>query len=132
MMTRILDYDALFNERGEQANICTDAGLGGSYAGRVVRQMPEDLILRAPERSPEPPRPICGEPLPRESTRESTRTMAIRDYDPTLRRRPVRYVDFDTFERPERTCAEAKAGMEKTALLFGSIITAIVAIAILL
>lgn len=110
-MNRIMDYDALFNERGEQANICTDAGLGGSYAsGREEpRQTPVTFVRRTPA-----------------DQRPSMNTKV------TIRRRPVRFVEFDTFEKPERTEEEVKECFEKTALLFASIITMIVAIAILL
>ena len=30
-MTRILDYDALFDESGRQKNVCTAPDLGGNY-----------------------------------------------------------------------------------------------------
>ena len=111
-MKRILDYDALFNERGEQANICTDADVGGDYACKngivqtVVRKAPDGNAALSEGRGQLP--------------------------ETRIRLRPVRYVDFDTFAEPERTVEEARECLQKTVLLFGGLITAVVAIAILI
>ncbi len=120
MMNQILDYDALFNERGEQANICT-ADVGGSYAsGREESvSLPKEFARQTPIRA-------------RAARTLTNQKATVQSYADPYRRRAVRYVDFDTFVKPERSEEEVRECLQKTALLFGSIITTIVAIAILL
>ena len=119
-MNQILDYDALFNERGEQLNICTAADVGGSYtSGRE-----ESVDLPGFTRKTPVIERAAQDPVRRQT--------APRPYTDPYRLRAIRYVDFDTFVKPDRSEEEAKDCLQKTALLFGSIITAIVAIAILL
>lgn len=108
-MTRILDYDALFDETGRQRNICTDPDLGGSYlAGARTRKKSAPVFHTASaEGIAAHPDALCSS------------------------RRPVRCIDYDSFDSPDRTAAEARECLQKTAILLGSAVSVIAAIAIL-
>lgn len=110
-MRQILDYEELFNEAGEQDNICTNANIGGDYKRVIHLPHPEDIKYDS---------------IP-EALSSSKAPQVV-----SSPRRPVRYVDFDTFENPDRSQEEVMEGFKKTTILFASVITAIVAIAILL
>lgn len=105
-MDRIMDYNELFNERGEQLNIVTDATIGGDYHRGM------EVGLRH------------SEMLSGERTFEGR---VVRS-----RRTPVRYLDFDTFADPEQTAEESVEALRNAAILFASVIVSIVGIVLLL
>lgn len=110
-MDRIMDYDRLFNEKGEQANIFTDHSIGGDYH-RVESAEPMESVDWYE------PMEICNR------TKSSDVASASRRI---ARRTPVRYLDFDTFEDPDQTAEEAWEAFRNLAILFASAITVIVA-----
>lgn len=116
-MDRIMDYDRLFNERGEQANIITDQSIGGDYHREVSLEPVERYV---PMESVEPTE-LCR--------RTAKSEMVTRRY---AHRTPVRYLNFDTFEDPDQSAEEARETFRNLAILFASAITVIVAVLFIL
>ncbi|MGM9681567.1 MAG: hypothetical protein ACI3XR_08695 [Eubacteriales bacterium] len=116
-MDRIMDYDRLFNEKGEQANIFTDCSIGGNYH----REESIEPVERYIPVNPNEQTGYCG--------RDGKSQVAPHRY---ARRTPVRYLDFDTFDDPDQSREEAMESFRNLAILFASAITVIVAALLIL